>query len=499
MQKITYFFILYLLNGSFLLAQNTSLKRLSDSINTYADEYWPSITADDSTLIFNRLIGTGYLKQEDFYYSTKDSLGHWKMALPINELNTEGNEGAQSISANGRFMVFTACGRRDGFGSCDLYYSIKIGNKWLPPRNMGKTINTRFWEAQPSISADGKTLYFVSNRPKGKGGMDIWYSRLLSISEEGTLLWSEPENININTEKNEMSPFIHSDNETLYFSSQSYENLGGLDIFMCQKDSVGFSTPKNLGAPINTAGDEMGFIVNSKGNTAYFSSDRNQNNKDIYSYIIPTKLRPNKVLYIKGKVLSSNKKAPLLANLQLQNLSNRANNYQTFSDIESGEYLLCIPTGKQWRLTAQSNGFLFYSETIDLREVDKLHHQKDIVLSAIEYGAKIQLNSIFFDTDKATLKPKSLAELQDIKSLMQQNPELKIELSGHTDNQGNYKYNMLLSQKRANAVFDWLVAQGVSSDRLSAKGYGTMYPKATNETVQGRKQNRRTELKVTDY
>lgn len=499
MQKISTFFILYLLNCSFLLAQNNIPKRLSDSINTYADEYWPSITADDSTLIFNRLIGTGYFKQEDFYYSTKDSLGNWRKALPIDALNTDGNEGAQSISANGRFMVFTACGRRDGLGSCDLYYSIKIGNQWLPARNMGATINTRFWEAQPSISADGKTLYFVSNRPNGKGGMDIWRSELLSISDEGTLLWSEPENININTQKNEMSPFIHSDNKTLYFSSQSYENLGGLDIFMCKKDSIGFSDPKNLGAPINTEKDEMGFIVNAQGTTAYFSSDKNQNNKDIYSFLLPEKLRPNKVLYIKGKVSQEQNKTPLLAQLQLQNLSDQTDNYQTFTDIESGEYLLCISTGKQWRLTVQSEGFLFYSETIDLRKIDSLHHQKNIELSAIKYGAKIQLHSIFFDTDKATLKPESLAELQDIKILLEQHPKLKIELSGHTDSQGNNAYNMLLSEKRANAVFAWLVEQGISSDRLSVKGYGTTRPIATNETAQGRKQNRRTELKVVDY
>lgn len=472
---------------------------MNSNINTEAQEYWPIVTADDKTLIFNRLMTTNGFKNEDFYYSTRDSLGGWSKALPLKTLNTEENEGAQTLSANGKFMIFTSCNHKDGYGSCDLFYSLKIGETWLPPRNLGSTINTKAWETQPALSADGTELYFVSNRAGGKGGMDIWHSKLLCIDQEGQMQWSAPTNLTINTPKSEMSPFIHSDNQTLYFSSNGYTQNPQFDIYLTRKKAGVFSTPENIGAPINTTADEVGFVVNTSGTTAYFSSDRQGDNKDIYSYSLPTCHRPQKVKILQGKVLNKINKQPLLASLSLQSLTDSTKRYHTLTDFENGSYLLCLTQGKEWRFSVQAEGFLFYSEKIDLRTKNLVSTHKDILLAPLEKGAKLTLNTIFFDTDKATLKPSSIMELEHIKQLLLENPTLKIELSGHTDNQGTNAYNQRLSKARALSIYKWLLAQGIAAVRLSAKGYGESLPIATNETETGRAQNRRTELKVTAH
>ncbi len=474
-------------------------QRLDDNINTPNHEYWPSITANDSMLIFNRLIEENGYKNEEFYYSTKDSSGKWEKALPLKSLNTDENEGAQTISANGRFMIFTSCNNKQSVGSCDLFYSFKHGNRWTPARNLGKTLNTRYWETQPSLSPDGTELYFVSNRPNGKGGMDIWHSKLLGFDKNGEMQWSEPENLGINTPQNEMSPFIHRDNKTLYFSSDGYTKNTKLDVFISRKKGEIFSEPENIGAPINTDADELGFIVNSAGTTAYFSSDRGLSNRDIYSFPLPEKYRPEKVQILQGKVQNAKNNSSVFATLSLYVQGDSTATYNTITTLEDGNYLLCLADEKIWHLSIQAEGYLFHSETLDLRNQNMNFQNKNIRLTPIEKDAKIRLNNIFFDTDKATLKEKSKAELQVIKQLLLQNPTLKIELSGHTDNQGSDQYNQKLSEARAKAVFNWLVSNGINTKRLVAKGYGESMPVATNETSEGRAENRRTELKVIAY
>lgn len=475
------------------------LSKFSDSINTEAHEYWVTVTADDSTMIFNRLMNEGGYKQEDFYTSTRKKDGLWTKAKPITSLNTDGNEGAQAISADGRFMVFTACGREDGYGSCDLYYSIKIGDTWIKPRNMGAVINTKAWETQPSLSADGTELYFVSNKEGGKGKMDIWYSYLKGIDKEGVMIWDKPQNLSINTKESEMSPFIHHDNETLYFSSRGYGGFGGFDVFVSRiKDKV-FSTPVNLGKLVNTKSDEIGFIVNTAGTTAYFASDRKDFNNDIYSLILPYQYRPKEVHYIKGKILDKKNKAPLLAYVLLQNLDKAEETYQTYTDWETGEYLICVGTEKQWALSVQADNHLFYSEHIDLRNNNKLHNIKNMKLSPLALGEKVSLRNIFFDTDKATLKPASELELQRLHQLLLKHPSLRLEIGGHTDSSGRKAYNQKLSENRALSVYNWLINKKVKKDRLTWKGYGDTLPVASNTTIEGKAKNRRTEMKVIGF
>ncbi len=490
-----YFILFFMLLHFIALAQQIVPQRLNDNINTFSHEYWPSITASDSILIFNRLITRNGYKNEDIYYSKKDSLGNWTKSLPFKTLNTEENEGAQTISADGRFMIFTSCNNRNSYGSCDLFYSIKIGEEWIPAQNLGSDINTKYWETQPALSADGTELYFVSNRPEGNGGMDIWHSKLRYVDDSGRMHWSTPKNLNINTPDNEMSPFIHIDNETLYFSSNGYGEEDQLDIFMATKKDNLFSVPRNIGAPINTKSDEIGFVVNAAGTTAYFSSDKEGHNRDIYSILLPETFRPRKVKIVQGRVLDAKSKKPIFAMIRATNTKDTTV-YNTMSDMTNGNYLVCLTEGKDWQISVQAETYLFYSKILP----DSLKSQhKNIFLKPIEKNARLTLHNIFFDTDKSILKEASKIELANVKQLLLQNPSLHIELNGHTDNQGAVEYNQKLSEDRARAVLVWLINNGIAPNRLTAKGYGELQPVATNETAEGRAQNRRTELKVVEY
>ena len=269
-------------------------ENMGPNINSPIDEYLPTLTADGKMLIFtcyDRLA-----MAEDFYYSRyKD--GHWTRAVRMAEpLNSDENEGAGCISQDGRILYFTACGREDGAGRCDLYLSYRKAGVWSRPQNLGPAVNTSGWESQPCLSIDGQTLYFVSDRSGGYGGMDIWRSTLV----EGR--WSKPVNMGpgINTAGDEKSPFISFDNQTLYFSSNGRVGMGGLDLYMCRRTGdTAWSEPQNLGYPINTRGDESSLIVSPDGRTAIFSSDNygGQGQLDLYTFALPEQVQSEPVVY----------------------------------------------------------------------------------------------------------------------------------------------------------------------------------------------------------
>jgi tetratricopeptide (TPR) repeat protein len=473
--------------------------KLSSAINSNDDEYWPSLSADNQTLIFTRLVGSheGLKKQEDFFTSSYDSSG-WSQALDAGApLNTSDNEGAQSISANGKFMVYTVCNRKGVIGRCDLYYSEKFGDTWSEPKNMGAPINTTSKETQPSLSSDGRTIYFVSDRPGGYGKLDIWMSQL-NISGK----WSEPINLgdSINTPGQESSPFIHHDNKSLYFSSDYHLGLGGFDLFYSKRNSNGsWSKPINLGYPINTFRDEIGLIVTAKGDRAYFSSDINkETGRDIYQFDLYDEARPEEVSYLKGKVYNARTHQALKASFELYDLADGTLLTNSFSDYRNGEFLICIPTNRNYMLNVSKEGYLFYSENFSLEGVYHLNEPfyKNIPLREIIAGRSIVLRNIFFETDDYTLKPESKLELDKVVKFLNDNPVLKIEISGHTDNQGTENYNLQLSENRAKSVVEFLIAHGINPKRLIAKGYGFSKPIETNDTPEGRSMNRRTELKI---
>lgn len=482
------------------------MKNMGENINSANDEYLPAITADEQTLIITvrrpkdaQTISQATKLEEDFYISSQNN-GVWTKAEPIGPpLNTHGNEGAQCISPDGQYIYFTACNRDDGLGSCDIYFSKKTGNGWTTPVNLGSPVNTSAWESQPSISADGKTLYFASSRENGKGGMDIWKC---IMNENGS--FGNPINLgdSINTRYNEMSPFIHPDNQTLYFSSDGMLGMGGKDIYFSRKNKDGIWTkPVNIGYPINTYADEINLLVNAKGNLAYFSSDKpgGYGKYDLYSFELYKEARPQMVSYMKGKVFDAESLRKLDAGFEVINLENGEVVAQSKANAISGEFLVCLPVGKNYAINASKEGYLFYSDNISLEGIhsEVKPYLKDIPMKPIKVGEVVVLRNIFFETDKYDLKNESKVELDKLTSLLKKNPLLKIEISGHTDNVGNEKYNLTLSENRARIVSEYLTTNGIAKTRLSFKGYGMSKAVDNNNTEEGRANNRRTEFKVT--
>ncbi len=477
-------------------------------VNSDEDEYWPVLTADDNHLYFTRkllvdsTIKIGYGQYNEDIFSSTLSGTTWGKAKPLpGFLNTKNrNEGAISISPDGNSLFFTICSDDPsfGYGWCDIYYSVKRGGVWQKPRNIGPPINTRMKETQPSISYDGKTLYFSSNRKGTLGKLDIWKS---SLQPNGS--WGEPVNLgqNINTKGNEQSPFIHADDQTLYFSTDQKIGMGESDLFIARKNSRGdFVMVTNLGYPINTEKSEIALFVSAGGKKAFFASkkDGGQGGLDIYYFNLPNKFRPRPVCYLKGVVYDADTKAKLGAKFELINLETGKIVMESTSDPKTGAFLVALPSVTDYAINVSKKGYLFYSENLPIKNVKSTAYEHDVPLVPLKVGKATVLRNVFFDTDKYNLKPESKAELRKVIQFMNQYPNIKIELSGHTDNKGTPQHNQELSKNRAKAVYNYLVNEGkIPASRLSFKGYGQTKPIDSNATETGRANNRRTELKVT--
>jgi len=476
------------------------------TVNSKNDEYLPALTVDGKTLIFTRRFPRnantvpGINEEEDFYISTLESNG-WSQAKRMSEpVNSNDNEGAQCISQDGRIMFFTACGRQDGAGRCDLYMCTRKGEKWSKPRNLGSPVNTGAWESQPSFSIDGRTLYFVSDRKGGYGGLDIWKT---VYGDRG---WSEPENLgpSINTSGDEMSPFIHYDDHTLYFSSNGHIGMGGMDLFVSRlQDDGSWSKPDNLGYPINTKDDETNLIVSADGQTALYSSNREggYGKQDLYSFVLPEELRPTITICMTGIVTDMQTDAKLSAQIQVIDLATGRLVAATTSDSQTGRYQISLPAGNDYAIHATAKGYLFYSQNYELdhgveRDWTWKPDEVNIAMSRMESGQRLTLRNVFFETNRSEVKEESQVELNKLAEILRNNPAMRIELGGHTDNVGRPEDNRRLSEARAKAVYDYLVSHGISSDRMTFKGYGESQPVAPNDTEENRQQNRRTELKI---
>jgi outer membrane protein OmpA-like peptidoglycan-associated protein/tetratricopeptide (TPR) repeat protein len=484
---------------------------MGDSINSSDEEYFPSVTADGQTILFTRRLlpnaATGnHTEQEDFYIShMKDK--RWQIAKSIKEINTEGNEGASSLSSDGQYIFFTACQEMyesmnayKTKGSCDLFLAKKAGDKFSKPRNLETPVNTGTWESQPSFSSDGRTLYFV-RKVKGADNQSSSDIYITSISDSGE--WSTPVPLNetINTPGDEMSVFIHPDNQTLYFSSNGHPGMGGLDIFFSRRQDDGsWGTPENIGYPINSTNDENSFLVSPDGKIAYFASDKEggRGGLDLYSFPLYEGARPVAVTYMKGKVFDATSTKPLEANFELIDLVTGKTVVSSSSNIVNGEFLVCLPTGKRYALNVSKDGYLFYSENFELKFATAANQpvNKDIPLQPIEIGKSIILKNVFYDFDKYELREDSKVELGKLVTFLNKYPKVKFEISGHTDNMGGKEYNQKLSEQRAKSVYEYLVSKNIESGRLVYKGYGDTKPVADNSTESGRAQNRRTEFVV---
>lgn len=465
-------------------------------INSADREYFPTQTADGLTIIFTRVVNNN----EDFFIATKKN-NEWQKAKPLStKINTPNyNEGAQSISPDGKYLFFTGCNRQDGFGRCDIYVSRKEGNDWGQAINLGKTINSEYWESQPSISPDGTTLYFVSNRPGGVGSYDIWKS---TLTDEG--VWTTPANLgaNINTIYDESTPFIHADGKTLYFSSNGWPGFGDKDIFFSRISADGtFAKPVNLGYPINSFNEEIGLTVSADGNEGLFSANVTGGGfgeLDIYRFKLPEFAKPLPVTYVKGIVKDKETKELLAASVLVVDLKSNNAVFNDFTSAETGDFLAVMPIGSDYAFNADAPGYLFNSQRFELKDhKSNKPYEVEILLEKIKVGGNVTLNNVFFDTNKYELLPHSLVELTILTALLNSNPTLEIEVQGYTDSVGDDKLNERLSENRAKAVYDYLVKEGISSKRLRYKGFGKTNPRADNATEEGRKQNRRTEVVVT--
>ena len=472
--------------------------RLDSQINTSHLEYLPAMTADGSTLIFTRRVS----RQENFYIANyhADTL---TSVRALTELNSQYDEGAHCISADGKLLIFTACYRPDSRGNCDLYYCIKTDEGWSEPKSMGKKINSDAWDAQPSLSPDGQTLYFASTRKGGYGKKDIWMSELVDRR------WTSPENLGekINTTGNEASPYIHFDNKSLYFRSDEHFGMGGFDIFYVKRQKSDWGQVKNLGYPINTKNDEGALSVDIEGNYAYYSSDQGLQTKkkhlDLFKFKLPETFKPEPVSYVKITSKDIKNKAPVVSNVLLVNVETGDTIVHRSSD-SNGDILLVTQADTKYALHLESKGYLFHSEHVFFERTNMVEPiEKDVFMKKLVKQQKeshsidpVVLNNIFFKQGLSTLLPESDFEILSLFQFLNENPNIQITIIGHTDNVGSEMDNIKLSLERANSVKNAIIALGIESNRISTIGKGESVPVSDNLTEIGRQKNRRTEFSI---
>ncbi|WP_421764470.1 OmpA family protein [Ekhidna sp.] len=480
------------------LATSSDLIKVEElplNVNRFKLQYLPSLTIDNASIFYtkrDRVNGDEDIVVSDF----RD--GEWTPAKSVsNRINSPLNEGACAVSADGKTMIFTSCDGRNSLGSCDLYISKRVGDLWSYPKNLGKPVNTMYWESQPSLSADGKTLYFSSNRRGGFGGRDIWVTK----NEGGS--WTKPENLGqpINTRQDETTPFIHPNGSSLYFSANGFPGMGGYDLYYSEKLDTVWSSPKNLGYPINTFKDEVSIVITGDGSQAYFAKEEQKNYEILDSKIVTIKLKERlkvkSASYIIGTITDEKTSQPLSADIQVVNLETNEIIYENKSDSLKGNYFMVLPVGLDLAGYVKKRGYIysdfhFSTESNVAVEPDTIN----ISLQRVEFGQVLVLKNIYFETNSFELSQKSDSELQNAFQLLKENPAISVEIAGHTDNTGAAAFNEELSENRARQVYIQLVNRGIKKERLSFKGYSDFQPIEPNDTPEGRKSNRRIEFRV---
>jgi len=485
------------------------------------DEFLPLISPDGEYAFFtHRYYKTGMTTHvggdfiEEFTFSQRKSpvgdpneefLAGQPMPLPFNDFKSAGKQGAVTISIDNRELYVTMCqDTRDGYTNCDIYVSEFIDGEWSPLKNLGPNVNgVNSWESQPSISADGKVLYFASVRPGNIDfdtevqNCDIWRS----VRDE-TGKWGRAQNLGptINTAGNEKSPFIHSDSQTLYFSSDGKKGIGGFDIYFSKQKEGRWSEPRNIGYPINSAEDDLGFIVSTDGKKAYFSSTKLEGTGgwDIYGFDLYEDARPKKVIFAKGQLLDD--KGVELKDAKVEITSAKTSKVtEGMVDKKTGKYAIAVAAepDEEFLMTVKKKDYTFTSQYIKPSEEKFDKPVKiDFEVKPIEPGKTVEIKDINFETASALFDRSSLIILDNFIKFLEENPKLKIEIRGHTDNEGDDATNLDLSIRRAKAVHDYLVLMGISLDRMQHKGFGETKPIASNETEEGRAKNRRTEFVI---
>ena len=480
---------------------------LSSPFNGFPSQAFPVLTADNETLFFTQNDGN-----ENIFFSTqKDSV--WREPTSISDtINTPQNEGTCSISADGRTLVFAACSRPDSRGGCDLYIVRKVGGSWGVPQNMGDAVNSYDWDSQPALSADGRTLYFSSERGGGSGKADIWVSKTLLNGQ-----WGRPVNAGktINSAGDDKSPFIHANGRTLFFATDGLVGMGGMDLFYAENQSdTAWSKPVNLGYPINTQEDQVSLFISADCQKGYYALDQRNNpqlrqeafvdNKNamkvvLFSFDLPAEIKAkcHQTNYLKGTVYDAQTKQKLLADIELIDLKTNQTKAIISSDAQTGAYLAVLNNGSKYALYVNKAGYFFKSLSFDYSEKNQTDGLLlDIALTPLQKNSRDILSNLFFDSGQYALSEDSKTELEKLAKFLKTNALLRVEISGHTDDVGNEKENLLLSQRRAKAVVTYLQLLGVETTRIVAAGYGKTKPIVANANEENRRQNRRIEWRV---
>lgn len=469
------------------------IEELPSAINQFQLQYFPALTIDENTIIYTKRDTNLPASDEDMVISTRID-GEWIPSQSISkEINTPFNEGACSISADGSTLIFAACEGRMTFGSCDLFITFRQGNKWSTPENLGSRVNSQYWDSQPSLSADGRTLFFSSNRPGGEGKRDIWLT-----SFDGRV-WREPVNLGnpVNTAFDETTPFIHANSTTLFFSSQGHVGLGGYDLLATERREGHWTKPRNLGFPINTHHDELSLFVNPAGSTGYYAKELSKAVTIVESILVKFQipydtLVKSKSSYITGRVLDADSGEPIGADFKMTNLNDSSDIYFVRSDSLTGSYFLALTQGRDYGVFVSKKGYLFEDLKFQAKENTVLHPDTiNLFLKPLRPGESIVLENIYFEFDEYRLDRKSLSELNALVHFLKSNDNFTFEIQGHTDNIGDQNYNMQLAQSRAKTVYNYLLNNGIPKERMRYKGYGDGEPLASNASESGREKNRR--------
>lgn len=490
-------------------AEEIKVENLGGTVNSKYGESSPRISADGNTLYFFSSDRPGGRGGEDAWTSTRGEDGEWQRpTLMPSPITTTSNEAPEIISNDGNMMILF--GNYDGyFGGGDLFYSYNLGNRWTTPCNMGGGINSSYFEADITISPDGKTALFTSEENRVGRGSGDHYDIYITHLVDGA--WSKPKKLpsNINLkESNQRGAFLSSDGRTLYFSSTGHASFGGYDLFVTRRIGDGWDTwskPENMGKEVNTVLSDLYISVPSSGSYLYFNRYTTGNNNDgygesdLFRMEIPQEFRPEPVVNVTG-IISNQDNDPIKATLFWSDLDTGEQLGYITSNQESGEYLVTLPYGKRYLITANQKGYLFQTQVLDLSnttndEMESEEIEKNIQLSEATEGARIVLRNIYFDTGSANLRDDSQQELDRLYDIMEKSG-LVIEIGGHTDNVGREETNESLSQARAESVMNYVINRGINAERIQAKGYGESEPIATNETEEGRQENRRVEIKV---
>lgn len=487
-----------------------------EGVSSAYDDYLPLISPDGSLALFtkaymkkeiNSIYGDRFVEEFTVSKASDDKGLIFSPGEPLPyPFNSGKNQGAASISIDNKTLFITICEfvSRD-YDNCDIYMSTRVGDGWSELKSLGPNINgVKTWESQPSISADGKTLYFASIRESNVGfdpdnpTSDIYYS---TKDEKGN--WSKAKNLGskINTPGNEKSPFIHSDSQTLYFSSDGHLGIGGYDIFFSKFRDGDWTKPVNIGYPINTKNNDLGFVVNTQGTKAYFASNKlnGKGGWDIYAIDLYKEARPEKVFLVKGQLVDDNGYALSDAKLEVKNTRTEEVS-EGVVDAETGHYAVAVTAKNEnddFLMVVKKEDYSFSSTLIEpTEETFEKPIEVNFEVKPIEAGKSVQINDIYYATASYEINQKSYAVLNEFAEFLKSNPTVKVEIRGHTDNIGSAQTNITLSNRRAQAVYDYLLSKGVPKANVSYKGYGPNMPIADNRTEAGRAKNRRTEFYI---